>query len=85
MVKSMGECCQICGYNKCENALELHHIDPTEKDFTFGKIIANPAKWSTIVKELKKCILLCANCHREVHAGVMGYQTLIVNFQKNLN
>ena len=63
----MGGCCQCCGYNKCNEALEFHHIDPNEKDFTFGKVTANPKNKLSIVEELKKCILVCANCHREIH------------------
>ena len=69
IIQSMGGCCQICKYNKCSGALDLHHIDPTQKDINMSKIRANCASWEIIVKELRKCILLCANCHREVHAG----------------
>lgn len=64
-----GGCCQICKYSKCPEALEFHHIDPNEKEFGFGKIVANPSSQYRIAKELEKCILLCANCHREFHNG----------------
>lgn len=68
IVKSMGGECQICGYNTCIEALDLHHIDPSSKDLNFGSIMAHPQSWEKkIVPELRKCILLCANCHREVH------------------
>lgn len=67
IVASMGGKCQICGYSKCHEALELHHINPEEKEFQLGKIMANPISWDRIVVELRKCIMLCANCHREVH------------------
>lgn len=70
MVEAMGGCCQCCGYDKCESALDLHHIDPTEKGFAIGLVTANPKKWETIVKELRKCVMVCTNCHREIHAGV---------------
>lgn len=70
IVEAMGGCCQICKYNKCNNALELHHIDPTQKELSFGKVRANPKSWNKIVLELKKSILLCSNCHKEVHAGI---------------
>lgn len=79
IVQSMGGKCQICNYDKCYNALELHHINPSEKDIEFGKIIANPRKWEIIKEELNKCILLCCRCHREIHANVTEIPK---NFQK---
>lgn len=71
MIDSMGGECQLCGYNKCQEALELHHINPDEKELSFGAIRANPKAWLKIVEELKKCILLCSNCHKEVHYGIV--------------
>lgn len=64
-VEYKGGKCQICGYNSCDAALEFHHINPEEKDY-------NPAslrlrKWEKQLEELDKCVLLCSNCHREVH------------------
>ena len=70
IVESMGGCCQVCGYFKCDAALELHHIDSLEKDFSFGSVRANPQSAEAIKTELKKCILLCSNCHKEIHSGV---------------
>lgn len=67
IVKAMGGKCQCCGYNHCFAALELHHIDKAKKDFSFGSVRANPKNWEKIIVELKKCILVCANCHRELH------------------
>lgn len=63
-VEYKGKKCEICGYDKCINALEFHHIDGS-KDFAIsdGKI----RSWERIKKELEKCQLLCANCHREQH------------------
>lgn len=58
--------CAICGYHKNIQALEMHHINREEKEFTF----ANANKyhnWEDISEEMKKCILLCCNCHREIH------------------
>jgi len=63
IIASMGGKCQICNYDKCKKALECHHIDPSEKEVSFSNI----SKSDDIAKELCKCILLCANCHREVH------------------
>jgi hypothetical protein len=70
MVESMGGQCQCCGYSKCSKALAFHHIDPTQKDIGFGDTRANPKSWLKLVEELRKCILLCHNCHSEVHAEV---------------
>jgi 5-methylcytosine-specific restriction endonuclease McrA len=81
VVDMMGGCCQICGYKKTTDALELHHVDPSKKEMSFGKWRANPKSLETIKEELKKCILLCANCHREVHAGVTELPTLYHRFE----
>ena len=70
MVESMGGECQICGYNRCSDSLEFHHINPDEKELKFSGIRANPKKWNSICDELKKCILLCSNCHKEVESGM---------------
>lgn len=70
MVEAMGGRCGNCGYDRCADALEFHHVDPAEKDFTIAGVRASPMAWSKIVAELRKCVMLCANCHREVHAGV---------------
>lgn len=70
-----GHSCKNCGYSKCRTALEFHHIDPKEKEITPSKVFSR--KWESIIKELDKCILLCANCHREVHSGVLDISHLI--------
>ena len=64
-IELFGGCCQHCGYDKCYAALEFHHIDPTIKDVNYGTM--RGWTFSRIKKELDKCILLCANCHREEH------------------
>lgn len=70
VVASLGGKCVCCGYDKCMSAMDIHHLDPNKKDFSFGRIRANPTAWPVIVEELRKCVLLCAICHREYHAGV---------------
>ena len=70
MVKSMGDSCQICK-NKYEDfQYDFHHINPEEKEFNFGFALRNPKSWEKISNELKKSILLCGNCHREVHEEI---------------
>lgn len=66
-VKYKGGKCQKCGYNKCQAALDFHHINPNEKNFSICKKYGCRKFNDTIKKELDKCILLCANCHREEH------------------
>lgn len=78
MVYVMGDCCQICGYNKCIKALEFHHIDPKEKDFSFNK--AESKSWTITCEELKKCILVCANCHREIHDNMYTQEIIFSSF-----
>lgn len=74
LVYVAGGKCQCCGYNKCISALEFHHINPSEKDFTIGQN-TNKA-WDLVKKEIKKCLLVCANCHREIHANVLDISNL---------
>lgn len=66
-----GGSCQICGYNRCNGALEFHHLDPNEKDFSISELKKTNMN-EKIKLELDKCILVCANCHREIHAGLLN-------------
>lgn len=70
MVSSMGGKCQCCGYDKCIDVYEFHHINPYEKSFSLSDIKANPASLRKIADELEKCILVCSNCHKEIHSGM---------------
>ena len=58
--------CEKCGYSKCSSALDFHHINSLEKDFPISQ--AYRKSKVNLIKELDKCQLLCANCHRETHA-----------------
>lgn len=80
IVYVMGGKCQCCGYNKCQSALELHYINPQEKEFT---VSANTNRsWQSIVQEIKKCTLVCANCHREIEAGLIESPQCSFNQEK---
>lgn len=60
------ECgCQKCGENRLY-VLDFHHIDPSEKENTIAHMIKSSSE-EKLIKELQKCIVLCANCHREFH------------------
>jgi len=61
-----GECVE-CGYKKCSQSLEFHHLNPEEKDFT---ISGKSCSLEMLKKEVDKCILVCRNCHGEIHAGL---------------
>ena len=64
-VQHMGGCCSRCGYDASPSALEFHHIIPAEKEYAWDEM--RKMAWSKVLEELEKCILVCANCHREVH------------------
>lgn len=74
MIEYKGGCCTRCGYDKYQGALEFHHLNPGEKDF-------NPSRLKRysfdhrVKHELDKCILVCANCHREVHNELKQKET----------
>lgn len=82
-VNALGGGCAICGYDKCNRSLDFHHIIPEEKDFGFGKIIARPKKISLIIEELKKCILVCSNCHGEIHDGMSKIPNILPTFDES--
>ena len=82
MVLAMGGKCQCCGYDRCNDSLAFHHIDPTEKELGFSGIRANPKKWNKIIEELRKCILVCHNCHSEIHAGVRQLPNTYTTFNE---
>lgn len=64
-VNIAGGKCTICGYNKCISALEFHHHEKN-KEGNFSSLLKNESR-QKLLKEAGKCILLCANCHRELH------------------
>jgi len=68
-IEYKGGKCQICDYNRYQGALELHHINKSEKSFGIGDK-GYTRSWEKVKAELDKCVLLCANCHREVGAGI---------------
>ncbi len=70
IIAAMGGSCCICKYNTCRSALALHHLNPNKKDFGFGSVMANPKNWAVLVEELRKCVLVCHNCHSEIHEGL---------------
>jgi hypothetical protein len=70
LVAEAGGCCAVCGYNRTNRSLQFHHVDPTAKSFPMtmarGKSIA------AYRAEAAKCVLVCANCHGEIEAGLIA-------------
>lgn len=69
-VERKGGKCQLCGYSKYIGALEFHHIDPDTKEFGLG-LDGMTRSWDRVKNETDKCVLVCSNCHREIHAGIV--------------
>jgi hypothetical protein len=61
----MGGKCEDCGLAYHPAVFDCHHIDAETKDFDISG--AHCRRWSVVVAELKKCVFLCANCHRKLH------------------
>ena len=64
LVYIMGGKCSICGYDKCIAALEFHHVNKSTKNR--GLSDGNCYSWEKDVEEVKKCALVCSNCHKEI-------------------
>jgi predicted transcriptional regulator len=70
LVDEAGGKCARCGYDRCQAALQFHHLDPASKSFGIaGKGFTRSI--DELRAEASKCILLCANCHAEVEAGLV--------------
>ena len=66
--------CALCGYARCAGALKFHHIDPATKEFRVGS--GATVALARVVSEAKKCLLVCGNCHDEIHAGMHEQEQL---------
>lgn len=72
-----GGCCSKCGYNNNLGALEFHHRDSSTKLFGIDfRKLSNTNK-QTLLEELDKCDLICANCHREHHHPEMELNNVL--------
>jgi len=69
-VEYKGGKCVCCGYDKYNGALEFHHVDSSKKDFTIAYLKLYTFN-DEIKKELDKCVLVCSNCHREIHGKLI--------------
>ncbi len=84
LVDMTGGECQLCGYSRCLTALDFHHVDEKTKEFGLSQRDLTKS-WDKIIHELTKCILVCANCHREIHAGLVKLDDIIPLLKVNNN
>lgn len=82
LIDVMGGKCCLCGYNKCNAVLEFHHLNPQEKLYQLSS--GNCHSLEQDLQEARKCILVCANCHREIHNGFYNDVVLTTSYQKEL-
>lgn len=68
LVAEAGGCCATCGYDACIVNLTFHHVDPRQKSFSMS--MASGKSIASFRAEARKCVLVCANCHGEIEAGV---------------
>lgn len=82
LVGLAGGACVKCGYNRAVSALDFHHVDPVTKSFSLSH--PNCKKLSAAIAEIKKCVLVCANCHREIENGITTVSDDDITRQKNI-
>ena len=71
LIKERGSRCERCGYDKSFAALQWHHMDRSQKDFGISSKRGAPLE--KLREETQKCMLVCANCHAEIHEE-LGYK-----------
>ena len=70
LVEEAGGGCCVCGYDRCMFTLHFHHVDPSKKSFSVN--MARGKSLAAFRAEAKKCVLVCANCHGEIEAGLIA-------------
>lgn len=80
LVDYLGGKCIVCEYNKCNQALQFHHINPEKK--LFGLSNSGTKRIEVLISEADKCLLVCGNCHMEIHSGLVDVNNFI---QKQLD
>ena len=82
-VALLGGECVLCGYKKHPGVLDFHHLDPNTKSFGISSGGLSRS-WTSIENELSKCILVCANCHREIELGLIANATYLQPSNKQI-
>lgn len=76
IVSLMGGKCIFCGYNKCLKSMDCHHIERETKKFSVSSVLSKKS-WNDILHEIKKCLLVCRNCHGEIHDGLITREDVL--------
>ena len=72
----LGYGCCLCGYDRCGDSLEFHHVNPEDKGREISQLLRGSWNIYYLKMELAKCVILCSNCHREYHAGLIAYKVI---------
>ena len=84
LIEMFGGKCEKCGYNKNIAGFDFHHKDPYTKSFEIKVQYLKYKSDDEILEEALKCMLLCSNCHREIHNPFMDMQHVktVLNLKK---
>jgi hypothetical protein len=83
LIKCLGGKCNRCGYNICYRSLHFHHLK--DKKFNIAGALCRPKNISDMLEEIKKCILLCGNCHGELHSKLWSIEDInLMNFDEKI-
>lgn len=77
-INSLKTSCVFCGETD-PICIDWHHINPKEKSFAISHI-KGKARERTL-EEMKKCVCVCANCHRKLHAGKLSLSQIDLDNQ----
>ena len=69
LIDENGGCCAVCGYDRTPFNLHFHHVDPRTKKYSVN--MARGKSLAAYRTEAAKCVLVCANCHGEIEAGLI--------------
>jgi len=71
LLNAFGCECQVCGYKDSSSALEFHHRYPEKKEIEINKFANNNKLTYEQIREIEKCVVLCSNCHKKAHIGLL--------------
>lgn len=85
LIQAFGGACGCCGYFQCSEVFEFHHLDPTQKETSWGYLNRlGGGSWEKLRTEMSKCIMVCSNCHKEIHAGHRNVPDYVARFNEDL-